>query len=68
MAERADDDVNLQKSSDERLRDAGGKGSWERTVESVPSSGGDDPKDHERNKGDLSVREGDLGPEERRPT
>ena len=43
------------------LADSGGKRSWGRTVASVPTDRDDDPKPHERNKGDFSNREGDRG-------
>lgn len=67
MALRADDETNLRKRTDERAEDTSGKGSWDRTVASVPSSGGRDPKDHEPNTDDMSSRKGDFGPGHRRP-
>jgi hypothetical protein len=45
--------------------DEGGKGSWQRTVESVPSSEDRDPKTNEERRGDYSFRRGPFG--RRRP-
>lgn len=47
--------------SNKKVREAGGKSSWEDKVASIPSSEDEDPKPHEPRKGDMSVRPGDGG-------
>lgn len=58
MADERDKRDFTETPTEQDMSRSGGKHDWRRVVDSMPSSENDDPKDHEPQQDDMSVRGG----------